>query len=118
MAPNVTLTLVEGVKIVVPDSLDLLTPYVLREQQDCFEDETKFLRHLLQPGQQVMDIGANYGVYTHSMARKVGASGRVWAFEPAPLAIQIERTADKQVVPIEHERAVAAAFDGDITVFN
>ncbi len=83
MAPNVTLTLVDGVKIVVPDSLELLTPYVLREQQDWFEDEIKFLRRLLQPGQQVIDIGANYGVYTHSMARKVGANGRVWAFEPA-----------------------------------
>jgi len=78
-----TLTLVDGVQIVVPDSLDLITPYVLQEQQDWFEDEIKFLRHLLQPGQNVIDIGANYGVYTLSMAKKVGSTGRVWAFEPA-----------------------------------
>lgn len=78
-----TLTLADGVRIVVPDSLDLITPYVLREQEDWFEDEIKFLRRLLQPGQEVVDIGANYGVYTLSMARAVGSTGRVWAFEPA-----------------------------------
>ena len=78
-----TLTLVDGVRIVVPDSLNLITPYVLQEQQDWFEDEIKFLRRLLQPGQNVIDIGANYGVYTLSMAKKVGSTGRVWAFEPA-----------------------------------
>jgi hypothetical protein len=44
MAETTVLTLVDGVKIVVPDSLDLITPYVLREQQDFFEDELKFVR--------------------------------------------------------------------------
>jgi FkbM family methyltransferase len=37
----------------------------------------------LQPGQQVIDIGANYGVYTLSIAKTVGLQGRVWAFEPS-----------------------------------
>lgn len=80
---STTITLVDGVRIVVPDSLDLITPYVLMEQQDWFEDEIKFLRRLLQPGQKVVDIGANYGVYALSMAQTVGATGFVWAFEPA-----------------------------------
>lgn len=80
---SLTLTLVDGTRVVVPDSLDLITPYVLQEQQDWFEDEIKFLRHLLKPGQKVIDIGANYGVYTLSMARAVGAEGKVWCFEPA-----------------------------------
>ena len=69
--------------MVVPDSLDLITPYVLQEQKDWFEDEIKFLRRLLQPGEMVIDIGANYGVYALSMARTVEPRGRVWAFEPA-----------------------------------
>jgi FkbM family methyltransferase len=77
-----TLTLVDGVRIAVPDSLNLITPYILMEQHDWFEDEIKFLRRLLQPGQKIIDIGANYGVYTLSMAKTVGAVGRVWAFEP------------------------------------
>jgi FkbM family methyltransferase len=82
MAETTVLTLVDGVKIVVPDLLDLITPYVLREQLDFFEDELKFVRKLLGPGQKVIDIGANYGVYTLPMAQKVGAGGHVWAFEP------------------------------------
>ena len=83
MISTTTLTMIDDVRIVVPDSLDLITPYVLCEQLDWFEDEIKFLRHVLQPGQKVIDIGANYGVYTLSMAQTVGPSGHVWAFEPA-----------------------------------
>lgn len=83
MTSTLTLTLIDGVRIVVPDSLHLITPYVLLEQQDWFEDEIKFLRHLLQQGQKVIDIGANYGTYTLSMAQKVGLTGGVWSFEPA-----------------------------------
>jgi FkbM family methyltransferase len=41
------------------------------------------LRRLLLPGQQAIDVGANYGVYTLSMAKAVGPTGAVWAFEPA-----------------------------------
>ena len=81
--PTLSLAMIDGVRVVVPNSLNLLTPYVLLEQQDWFEDEIKFLRRLLLPGQNVIDIGANYGVYTLSMAKTVGATGRVWAFEPA-----------------------------------
>ena len=64
-----TLEIAGGVRVVVPDSLNLLTPYVLIEQQDWFEDEIGFVRRLLRPGQQAIDIGANYGVYTLTMAK-------------------------------------------------
>jgi len=47
------LTLVDGVKIVVPNSLNLITPYVLREQPDFFEDELKSVSKLIGPGQKV-----------------------------------------------------------------
>jgi FkbM family methyltransferase len=82
MTSTITLTLVDNVKIIVPNSLNLITPYVLMEQQDWFEDEIKFLRKFLQPGQKIIDIGANYGVYTLSMAKAVGTMGQIWAFEP------------------------------------
>ena len=82
MVDATVLNLVDGVQVVVPDSLDLITPYVLREQLDFFEDELRFVRRLLQPGHKVVDIGANYGVYTLPMAKRVGATGHVWAFEP------------------------------------
>lgn len=83
MDSNLTLTMIDGARIVVPNSLQLITPYVLLEQQDWFEDEIKFVRQVLKPGQQVIDIGANYGVYTLSMAMRVGPSGQCWCFEPA-----------------------------------
>jgi len=89
MLETTVLTLADGVRIVVPDSLDLITPYVLREQGDFFEDELPFVRSLLEPGQTVIDIGANHGVYTLPMARKVGPTGHVWAFEPAPSTAQL-----------------------------
>ncbi len=101
--PTTCLTLMDGVRIVVPDSLELITPYVLAEQQDWFEDEIRFMRRLLQPGMTVIDIGANYGVYTLATAQVVGPTGRVWAFEPAAatadlLAESIERNGFDQVV--------------------
>lgn len=75
--------LVDGTLLSLPDSIQLLSTYVLQEQGDWFEDEIKFLRQLVQPGQTVIDIGANYGVYALSLARCVGPNGQVWAFEPA-----------------------------------
>lgn len=83
MTNRTVVTMADGVRVVVPDSVDLLTPYVLREQGDWFEDELRFVRLVLEGGQQAIDIGANYGVYALSMAKAVGQNGRVWAFEPA-----------------------------------
>jgi FkbM family methyltransferase len=77
------LTIAAGVQVIVPDSIESLTTYVLKEQQDWFEEEIKVVRNMLQPGDVVIDIGANHGVYALSMAKAVGATGRVVAFEPA-----------------------------------
>lgn len=83
MSATVTLRLFDGTQIVVPDAPDLITPYVLREQEDWFEDEIRFVRVILQQGWQALDIGANYGVYTLALANGVGSTGHVWAYEPA-----------------------------------
>jgi FkbM family methyltransferase len=72
------------VQVCVPDDIQLMTPYVLQEQLDWFEDEIKFLRGTIGPGSHVIDIGANYGVYALTAAKLVGPEGRVWAFEPFP----------------------------------
>lgn len=86
---TVLISMIDGVRVAVPDSLNLISSYVLREQQDWFEDEIKFLRRLLKPGHKVIDIGANFGVYTLSMARTVGPTGCVWAFEPASSTMEL-----------------------------
>ena len=38
----------------------------------------------LKPGDVVFDIGANVGLYTVLLSKRVGDSGRVFAFEPEP----------------------------------
>lgn len=82
MTYTTTLTLFDGVRIVTPDSLELITPYVLREQQDWFEDEIKFLRRLLQAGQKVIDVVKLRRI--HPVHGKHGGAGRARrAFEPA-----------------------------------
>lgn len=46
--------------------------------------ESGLFFQLLQPGMNVLDIGAHIGYYALFAAQRVGSSGRVFAFEPAP----------------------------------
>ncbi len=48
--------------------------------------EMHFMRRYLRPGDAVLDVGANIGVYTLLAAAKVGSSGSIHAFEPGPEA--------------------------------
>jgi len=50
----------------------------LYERQDL-----RFLRDFLSPGATCIDAGASYGLYTLTMAKAVGPSGKIFAFEPA-----------------------------------
>lgn len=47
------------------------------------EAEQRLLMHLLQPGMTVLDVGAHNGLYTLLANKRVGAQGRVIAFEPS-----------------------------------
>jgi FkbM family methyltransferase len=46
--------------------------------------ETELFLWIVKKNMVVLDIGANVGYYTLLAARAVGASGKVYAFEPAP----------------------------------
>ncbi len=81
-AGTITAPMRGPLRLVVPDTLDQITPYVLAEQHDWFEDEIDFVRAALVRGDRAVDIGANHGVYTLAVAQRVGFTGRVWAFEP------------------------------------
>jgi FkbM family methyltransferase len=48
------------------------------------EPELDLIPSAVREGEWVLDIGANYGLYTYHLSRAVGASGRVYAFEPVP----------------------------------
>ncbi len=82
MIPLETLTFGDAIQIAVPNTIQLMTTYVLMEQDDWFEEEIHFVRKLVRPGMTVVDIGANYGVYTLSMAKCLDGSGKLVAFEP------------------------------------
>lgn len=77
-----------GHKMLV-DTRDLsVTPHLLLD--GCWErwvTDTFLAR--LRPGMTVVEIGANIGYYTLLAARKVGPSGRVYAFEANPEVFQI-----------------------------
>ena len=77
------LRLKSGVTLAVPGTLSSMTTYVLLEQEQWFEKEVDFLLQWLRPGMTVIDIGANLGVYSLPMARRVGPHGHVFAYEPA-----------------------------------
>lgn len=48
------------------------------------EPELDLVAMAVSPGDDVLDIGANYGLYTQYLSHAVGPSGRVFAFEPVP----------------------------------
>jgi FkbM family methyltransferase len=55
---------------------------VVRDRYEA--SESRFIEQTLRPGDSVLDIGANVGFHTIQMAARVGAMGRVHAFEPLP----------------------------------
>lgn len=66
---------------------------VLNMRRKVFENqELDFVISFLKPGHTFWDIGANFGLFTVLGAKKVGRSGTVVAFEPAPLNYRRLRT--------------------------
>ena len=81
--PCFEIAIAGGAVIRTPADIRLMTPYILLEQEDWFEEETGFLRRIVRPGMTAIDIGANYGVYAATLAASVGPQGKVLAIEPA-----------------------------------
>lgn len=60
----------------------------LREYGEFSEQEEAFLRQLIRPGDVIVEVGANIGTHTVPLARQVGPTGIVFAFEPQPVVYQ------------------------------
>ena len=73
----------DGVTICTPTDLDVLTTYVMLEQDRWFEPELDFLLEYINPEMQIIDAGACFGAYSLPLAEKVGPKGQVVAFEPS-----------------------------------
>ncbi|MCB9647849.1 MAG: FkbM family methyltransferase [Deltaproteobacteria bacterium] len=68
-------------------------------------------------GDVVLDIGANVGLYAVRMARAVGESGRVYAFEPNPETFAVlEEHARLNRVPQVRPQALAAGAEASTAV--
>jgi FkbM family methyltransferase len=61
----------------------------LRALDPAVEPDLQIVRRLVSPGNIVLDIGANIGVYTVSLAKWIGDTGKVLAFEPVPPTFDI-----------------------------
>lgn len=80
------------------------------------EPEYAILPDVLQPGDWVLDVGANVGHYTKRFSDLVGPHGRVVAFEPVPETFAILAANSRE---FEHENVTlinAAASDSLNTV--
>ena len=83
------------------------------------QNECGVICSFLNPGDVALDVGANIGSITVAMAKKVGISGHVWAFEPqsAPFYCLCGNIALTHA--LTHTKAINAAvsdFDGTIQV--
>lgn len=69
-----------GVRLFIDLSDHAIGLNILRGQYE--QDEIRFVRGLLTPGDTAIDVGAHIGFFTMQMAAAVGPAGRVYAFEP------------------------------------
>lgn len=53
------------------------------------EIDLKIVRHLINLGDLVIDIGANIGLYTLFLSRFVGEQGCVYSIEPVPITFKL-----------------------------
>lgn len=56
---------------------------------EYFEQEVRLFKQMLRPGDVAVDVGANIGAHTVPLARMVGPTGRVIAYEPIRLTFQL-----------------------------
>jgi FkbM family methyltransferase len=77
------------------------------------EPEIRQLAALVGEGETVLDVGANGGQYTYTLARLVGRAGRVICVEPLPeLAEYLRQAAGELDLPIEVVACAASDRDG------
>ncbi len=82
--------------------------------------ETAIYQRFLEPGETVVDVGANFGWHTIGFAKAVGAHGRVLAFEPLPELVEhagenLRRNRVEEWVTLR-DRALGSA-PGELTIY-
>ncbi len=68
--------------------VDEAIAYCMNKWGACEPEVCNVMARAVRPGDFVVDVGANIGFFTLLLARLVGETGQVVAFEPAPQNIQ------------------------------
>lgn len=94
----------------------------------AYEPTLSFLADLVRPGDVVLDVGANFGVYSLVLSARAGTGGRCYAFEPGEDALlQLRRNLARnsrlpiEVVPValsDREGAAPLFHTGGPTTFS
>lgn len=84
-----------------------------------YEKETvRLVKRLVKPGAIALDIGAHVGYYTRILARAVGSSGLVFAFEPHPETSQLLIKNTRRFRNVTVLRIAAADKEGVLTLYD
>jgi len=82
------------------------------------EPETvRFVKNYVRSGWIVADIGAHFGIYTLALARCVGSTGRVVAFEPNPAPLLRFALTCNGYRQVHLERKAVSDIDGPISFY-
>lgn len=97
--PDLYIKYIRREKVFDPDhvitSLDNGMPIIVNKHDRCVcwfirllghwdSNETRVLEHIIKKGFKIIEVGANFGVYTLKMAQLVGEKGKIYAFEANP----------------------------------
>jgi FkbM family methyltransferase len=96
----------------------VLTPCLV--QEGTWEPEfTRLMTRYVTPAMTVLDVGANIGYVSRTLARLVGAGGMVIAVEPEPRNFEVlcANLGDLDGADVRCVRAAAMDRDGDVTLW-
>lgn len=74
--------------------------------------ERWLLRQTLFPGAVVVDAGANIGIYSEFLSRRVGPNGVVHSFEPSPESFKRLRSATRKLANVRLSQAAVGERGG------
>jgi FkbM family methyltransferase len=106
-----------GVRLFIDLSDHVIGLNILRDQYE--QDEIRFVRRVLKPGDSAIDVGGHIGFFTMQMAAAVGPDGRVYAFEPLDAnASLLERSIAENAFGdrVRFRRAAVGASPGTATL--
>ena len=79
--------------------------------------ERHLLKRILYAGDVVVDAGANIGIYSQFLARRVGATGIVHSFEPSPENFRRLQSATRNLANVRLSQAAVGEFSGRAALY-